>query len=1401
MAGFGRTQLSVSIGRVNSARACQKSTGASFSSVLRAPAAAGMLLSGTAVAADHDIQAVSDFTSISSNNNVHDITSRKMSGTSAINVFDKFVVGSSHTVNLQVPDSASKLVNIVRGSEAPAVHGIMNSYKNGSLGGDVVFASSAGFLVGESGVVNVGSLAIKTPTDAEISGLISGTDAVDAKITDLLNDSFSVSSSGTVRIKGKINTASGLDINANTIQVDSSGIVISGRAAQASAVALTAVNVDDLTIPTELNVDGGVITLMASSSATGAIDLSGDLYADGGFTIMADNIDVNAGATLDSRDSNSASAAGTIAFKGKTDQTTTTLKLSASGKTVVVESATASSPEQVAEGITVIGNTTVAGSATVTADTFKTRANSSLDLSGSLTVTADSKANVSGTLAAESGITITAKDIDLNAGSTLDTRNSDDSARGDITLTASVTKAIGFGKADSDTNIDLGGQVYARNVTVEAKSIANSSFYEEPGASMGILAAGSFVGASFYLMEAEADATVNVNSSANIQASGNVSLQSEAHALTEASSIVIGEALPASLPAIYASSDATSTTHVKSGATIEAEGNLEVSAHNEAYISASALDIIAEDDNKVVIAAAVAESDVDARAIIDSGVTLDADNLVLAAENQNYYYVSASAYGLTNTQYGIAIAVGDFNTNTTAELGSSLGTDNDKVGNVTITSLNRTLNQRVHSGVTVGSSLLFRTVGSKAVQGLSALQSGVSNYTRQFLKGSGQSVDTDDSGKVSFKGGLSFSLNLSDHDAYSYLGNNVSGQTDAPNINATGNVLLASQVDVGSDNEKMAGGYGAGSLGGDQGGYRTSAETAVTAPEEGSAGAGQSAASDTSLAMALNFAINDSDAVAEVGESTRIKAANLGIVAGQYMPIVSTYDKWDTIADVLGKFNGIGGLQNNLLTTFANAGAAADKEAYGGSLNVVWNDMDTKAWIGDNAEVTTTGTGSWNASRELKANSKVTSLLGDYSVFKDINYSFSFDNSIEVSAYNLMETANLAGNIGSLGILPNGNGTNKQGKAVGASITYVQQSGQAVAGIGKATVTATGDVDIYAETDERHVLVTPSSGMGKGLGFNGVLGFLNSEVLTHASLHNDAQLSAGDLVIVAEHEFGNWAAAGAVNWSDESAVGIAIAANVSQGDTKAFIGDNSSEYDKVKFQDGSNSNTTRPAPTSPTAPAPTKGIIANSVSVRGRSSGTNGSIAVAGALTTEPSNEPGIGQRFENWYNGLSSKVAANYTGANSSNGDSSIGQSADNGGNDDSNANSGQSSAEVSSAQTGLTGAGSFTVSVNNMDAKAIIDGASISGHANGNSYNDVDVEVQALEKVISASASGSAALSMLGTQSPANQNTIAGAIAYQISFNDALAWIKNTTINYADDVVVQALHGGELTSVALAL
>ncbi|WP_158078552.1 hypothetical protein, partial [Microbulbifer mangrovi] len=872
----------------------------------------------------------------------------------------------------------------------------------------------------------------------------------------------------------------------------------------------------------------------------------------------------------------------------------------------------------------------------------------------------------------------------------------------------------------------------------------------------------------------------------------------------EAMALVMGaDVLTAALAGIYVSGDATSTTTVKSGATISAGGDLAVTAHNEAYVSSSAFVLEADKSNKVVAAVAVGEADVDAKAVIETGATLDADNLLLAAENLNRFYTSASVYGLSNTRYGIAVAVGDFDSSATAEMGADLGSSADQVGDVTVVALDRTVEQRVHSGVAVGGSILTRTIGSKLVSGMGKVQGGVSSLLTKYLPGGvDSSASSDSSGKVDWKGGLSFSLNLSDKEAYAYLGTNASGQSDAPTIDASGNVLVAAATDLGTDNDAVIGGDGRGAVGGDQGGYRTSAETAVTSPKDGSAGAQQTNAAEKSAALAFNFAIHEGDAVAEVGDYTTIKAQNLGVVSEQKMPIVSTYDRWESLSDVISKFNGTGGLQNNILTTFANAGAAADKEAYGGSVNVQWNDINTKAWIGDGVEITTTGTSDWSVSYDLDSSLTSPGIFSDFEPFKDVTYKYDFDSSVAVRAYNLIESAHVAGNIGTLGILPNGNGTNDDGKSIGGSITFVQQATQAVAGIGDASITAAGDVKVTSETDERHFVVTPSSGMGTGTGFNGVIAILNSEALTHASLSNNAYVSADDLIITADHQMGNWAAAGAVNWTaGESAVGVAIAANITQGDTKAFIGDNSKEEAKVGFKNGSQPDPSAPTnPSQPSSPA----IIARNVEVRGKSSGSTGSVAVAGALLTEDTGEPGIGEKFESWYGGkfggwsgdLESNTASSQSEANSGSSSSSV-DSASQSGSNDSSSSGDNGTASVDSDQTSLAGAGSVTVTVSNLDAKAIVDGATIKGHTG----EELDLDIQAQQKIISVSASGSAALNLSKSASTPTSSAMAGAIAYQITFNDALAWLVESDVRNVDDLSIQALHGGELTSIGLAL
>jgi hypothetical protein len=1237
-----------------------------FARTLAARTAAwGTLLSTVSLQAlaapAHNIVVDANTASITTNGSVQNIQNANTVNGVPVNVFQHFVVGGVNTVNLTVPDNAARLVNIVKNS-TPEIHGVLNSYQNGTLGGNVVFASSHGFLVGPSGVVNVGQLTVRTPTSGDIDELISGGKS--------LGDSLATSPTGVITINGKINAKDGIDLQGARVNVASTAKLIAGNARDASYVAAAAVNTGDYTAPTALVKDGGTIHIVADGVlGTGDAMIAGDLLADGGITIEASSIEITSTGVLDARD--------------------------------------------------------------------KVTTNTS----------------------------------------------------GNVTLTASNTQEIGFGVALAESSVTLAGKVYANDVTAKAQSKATASFYEDPAGGLTVMAVGAFAGAGFNLMAADAEATVTVEGTANVQAAGNVTMASESQAVSQASQITTSSGGKGSLAAIYSTADATSTTRIKNGATVQSGGDLKVTAHNEAFLSASALDLIADSGNEVVLAIAVGESDVDASAVIESGAVLDANSLVLAAENQNYYSVSASAMGLKDTEYGIAVAVGDFDTNATAEMGATLGSVADKTGNVSITALDRTVHQQVKSSIALGSSTGLRTLGAKPVSYLGKMQDGVTGLINK-QKPAAAEVPKDGDGKISFKGGLAFTMNLSDHEAYAYLGNNGAAQAEAPKINSTGNLLLASAIDLGTDNASIAGGNDNAAHGDDQGAWRSSAEAAVASPKIRPNGSNQTGSSEKSLAVALNFAINKGDAVAEIGDYVEISAKNVGVLARQKVPITTTYDKWDSFSDVLSKLNGIGGLQNNVLTSFANAGTSADNSAIGGSLNVVWNDMDTKAWIGDNVKLTTTGTDSWSAGRIVGGNTNAPAIFDTTQPFKTIDYRFNFTDSVDVQAYNLNESVHLAGNLGTFGLVPNGNGTNEPGKSIGASISFVEQTATAVAGVGASSLAADGNVSIKAHTDERHFLITPSSGSGKGMGFNGVLAILNSESLTHASLSNQANVITSGLDVLADHDFGNWAVSGAFNKSDESAIGLSIAINIAQGDTKAFIGDNSAESAKVAFK-----NDSQPAPTTPTTPAPdSHAIVTNEVRVRARSAGTNGSLAVAGAVTTEPNNKPGLGEKFENFWNGISNETAMGYTAASSGSGDASIGNAAGDGA---SSPDSPPDDSTPPNAKTGLTAAGSFAVSVNNLDAKAFIDGATISGK----NAEDVNVTVQALESVISAAASGGAALAKLGADSPSNQNTIAGAIAYQISFNDALAGIRNSTITNAGDVKVQALHGGELTSVALAL
>ena len=94
------------------------------------------------------------------------VTTATQSGANAFNSFSTFKVGAGDTVNLHLPTGAANLINLVW-DEQVSINGLLNSYKgnNGTqIGGRVFFAAPNGFVVGSTGVLNVGALSIATPT-------------------------------------------------------------------------------------------------------------------------------------------------------------------------------------------------------------------------------------------------------------------------------------------------------------------------------------------------------------------------------------------------------------------------------------------------------------------------------------------------------------------------------------------------------------------------------------------------------------------------------------------------------------------------------------------------------------------------------------------------------------------------------------------------------------------------------------------------------------------------------------------------------------------------------------------------------------------------------------------------------------------------------------------------------------------------------------------------------------------------------------------------------------------------------------------------------------------------------------------------------------------------------------
>ncbi|PSO18231.1 leukotoxin LktA family filamentous adhesin [Bradyrhizobium sp. MOS003] len=1302
-------------------------------------------------------------TSLQTSGSVTNVTTSTVSGNNAFNSFSQFSVGQGNTVNLQLPTGTQNLVNIVR--DAPVyVNGTLNSYMNGSIGGNVYFADPKGFVVGRSGVVNVGSLNVSTPTREFTDSLIGPGGAINGTaVGNLMAGSFPVSPDGNIRIYGRINAQDGVRLTGQNVFVGGAtqrDIANLDHAAKFAA----SVNSKGLRSASAITVSNGSIHIGAVNNArvNGRLTARSKTTTPSNITVVAgNNIDIGKNARLST--ASRTGDAGGVLVKAVNDVTVRSgakfnasskvgnaglVELSGNGVIDVGSGVTInlSAPAGRAGTLLIDPTDVVIGDASQ-GDTGVTLSNSSVAnaiaaLSAGATYLVQADNSV--TLAAHAlidarrldanghstgnanNVTIDAPNITMSSGARILAQVVDFGGshytNGNVTLTATASDTRLSGQATATTGITVDGQITGGDISIGATSTATSSFTSSvPGlfTLVGTTLAASLLGINGGYVAASATATININGNANINGAGNIMIASHGSETAQdpaIASTLLG-ASPIGASAVVGKIDGNVTTNVASGATISAGGNLGIHAINDGTLNVAA--VAATSSAQFVETVAYSTGSVSTTANVATGahlsvgnVTASGNTLTVRAINNNSFATSATSVALStpNASGGVggALAISDVTTSATAKLGSSLGTS-------TSSRMNGSVLVEATSNTTSNSTMASTIVGTPAIigaiQGFMVSSPSISGMMAQQMI-SLMPVD------FNFKAAGALSLANSTENATASIGQNPNG--GAPSLYVSGNVAVVSTLV-------------------DRGVRSNATASAITSD----ASSGEGVAISAAVAWG-NFNHNSN---AYIGSGTTVNAANIAVDASTWMPITNTWLKWDGLTEVLGHLNGNLGVGGNILTSYANATAdAGDTIAVAGSMNHFVVNNNTTAWVAGSASLTATCTTACGSTATVNS--------GDV---------HTYDASIQIAATTTTASIDAAGNVGTLGFLP---GNTSGGSSVGGSLNFVQFNTKTIAGVSdSATLRAGDDIAVNAITSDQFVAVAPSSGKAGGaLALNGItsLGFLNNT--THASISSQATAYAPTINILAQQDLSVVTIAGAVNVGGGSAVGLSVAYLGANMDTSAYIGDNHSDI--------------RPGPFSSNDPfagnSGGSGLVnVDNLTISATTSGRITSAAVAAAISS-----PSLSN--------FADKASA--AGAAAAGGPAGIALAVS------------KITAASGSGTDGFTMdlAGSSSVSDVSLGTSAYIKNASVNKFTPTSAVTTNTI-VQALNDTILSNGSGSAAANMSGGSSQGA--AIGAAIAAAISNNATSAYIYGTTMQNQSNVTVQALNGGSETVVAIGV
>ncbi len=185
---------------------------------------------------------------ITTNGNVTNILADRMvNDTTAINQFSKFDLDANNIAHMHFgtninSTNADTLVNFV--DSQANINGIVNAVQNGQVGGNLYFISSEGIAVGSSGVINAGKVGLISPTNQAYQDLLDNAQ----NITDstfnaenIQNGLIPLNYTGSITVEGNINATNGITLAAANIDIKSGTTLVNSSTIDYSSI----VNVTD----------------------------------------------------------------------------------------------------------------------------------------------------------------------------------------------------------------------------------------------------------------------------------------------------------------------------------------------------------------------------------------------------------------------------------------------------------------------------------------------------------------------------------------------------------------------------------------------------------------------------------------------------------------------------------------------------------------------------------------------------------------------------------------------------------------------------------------------------------------------------------------------------------------------------------------------------------------------------------------------------------------------------------------------------------------------------------------------------------------------------------------------------------------------------------------------------